>query len=221
VNDRGHDRWSDEVSAYALGALSPAEAREVEAHLAECERCRTELRWLEPAVDVLGASVTQLTPPPALRERLVAETAADAREDGRAAARTGWRRFWPSWATRPVTALAATALLAAGVAGYALRGDEGGDPPAPAPQMALERQGDSGTLRVTNLPEPDAGVYQVWIQHGDEVSPSSSFVTDAEGDATTRIPADLSRADAVLVTHEPSAHMRQPSGEPLVQTALD
>ena len=37
--------------------------REVEAHLAECEHCRAELRWLEPSVEVLADSVTQLAPP--------------------------------------------------------------------------------------------------------------------------------------------------------------
>jgi anti-sigma factor RsiW len=212
----GHERWSDDLAAYALDALGPDEASAVEAHLAECEQCRTELRWLEPAVDVLAESVTQLTPPPRLGAELLAATSAEAPQPDR----TRWKRMWPSWATRPVTALAAIALLAAGVAGYALRGVDGG-PAAPAPQMALEQEGDSGTLRVTNLAEPDEGVYQVWIQHGDRVSASSAFVTGADGSAETRIPSDLAGADAVLVTHEPQRGREQPSGEPLLETELD
>jgi hypothetical protein len=212
----GHERWSDDLAAYALDALGRDEATAFEAHLAECERCRAELRWLEPAVDVLAESVTQLTPPPRLREELLAATSAEEPLPER----TGWKRAWPRWATRPVTALAAIALLAAGVAGYALRGDDGG-PVAPAPQMALDRQGDRGTLRVSNLPEPEEGVYQVWIQHGDRVSASSAFVTGADGSAETRIPSDLAGADAVLVTHEPGRGREQPSGEPLLETELD
>ena len=214
---RHDDRWSDELAAYALDALGADEASAVEAHLAECEQCRAELRWLEPAVDVLAESVAQLRPPPALRERLLAETATPpAAGNGR----TGWRRFWPSWATRPVTALAVSALLVAGIAGYALRG--GDDEPMPAaPQLALDRHGDSGTLRVSNLPAVEEGVYQVWIQHGDEVSPSSAFLTDAEGSAETRIPSDLAGADAVMVTHEPERGREHPSSEPLIQTELD
>lgn len=221
MSDAGHDRWSDDLAAYALDALSPEEAREVEAHLAECERCRAELRWLEPAVDVFAESVTQLNPPPRLRERLLDATAADARAEERTAERTGWRRVWPSWATRPVTALAATALVVAGIAGYALRGDDDAVEGPPAPQMALDRQGDSGTLRVTNLPEPEEGVYQVWLQHGDEVSPSSAFVTNAEGEGETAIPSDLKGADAVMVTHELERGRQKPSGEPLMQSDLD
>ena len=215
MNDLGHERWSDELAAYALDALSADEAREVEAHLSGCEQCRAELRWLEPSVDVLAESVAQIAPPPSLREQLLATTAAESRENGR----TGWRRMWPSWATRPVTALAATALIAAGVAGYALRGDD--DTATGAPQMALERDGDSGTLRVTNLPEPEEGVYQVWIQHGDEVEPSSAFVTGADGTAEAAIPSDLAGADAVMVTHEAERGRERPSGEPLMQTELD
>jgi anti-sigma-K factor RskA len=220
MTDAAHEPWSDELAAYAVDALGPDERREVEAHLAGCERCRTELRWLEPAVDVLAESVTQLTPPPRLRERLLDATAADAPAGQGGGERTGLRRLWPSWATRPVAALAATALLAAGIAGYALRGGDAPSPP-PAPQMALDREGDSGTLRVSNLPEPEEGVYQVWIQHGDEVSASSAFVTDAEGDAQTRIPSDLRGADAVMVTHELERGRQTPSGEPLMQSDLD
>ena len=216
MSAEGHERWSDELAAYALDSLSADEAREVEAHLAECERCRTELRWLEPAVDVLAEAVPQETAPPRLRESLLETVNEESRPNGR----KGWRRLWPSWATRPVTALAATALIAAGIAGYALRGGDE-ETMQPGPQMALDRQGDSGTLRVTNLPEPKDGVYQVWIQHGDDVEPSSAFVTDAEGAAATTIPADLAGADAVMVTLEPERGREHPSGEPLMQTDLD
>jgi anti-sigma-K factor RskA len=213
-----HERLNADLSAYALDALTAEEARAVEAHLADCEQCRAELRWLEPAVDVLAEAVPQVSPPERLREKLI-ETA---RGESRGAERTGWRRVWPSWATKPVTALAATALLAAGIAGYALRGGNGEEAVTTAmPQMALDRQGDSGTLRVSNLPEPGEGVYQVWIQHGDEVSASSAFVTGADGSGETRIPSDLAGADAVMVTHEPERGREHPSGEPVVQTELD
>jgi anti-sigma factor RsiW len=41
----------DLTAAYALDALDPDEAREYEAHLARCERCRAE-RALDHCLDV-------------------------------------------------------------------------------------------------------------------------------------------------------------------------
>ncbi|TWD72422.1 putative zinc finger protein [Kribbella amoyensis] len=47
-----HDR--SQLGAYALGALEPDEAREVEQHLAGCAECRTELAELEELKAYLG-----------------------------------------------------------------------------------------------------------------------------------------------------------------------
>jgi anti-sigma factor RsiW len=43
----------DELSAYALGALSADEAARVEAHLGRCTGCRAELAELRKATDEL------------------------------------------------------------------------------------------------------------------------------------------------------------------------
>ena len=53
----GHEHYRDDLAAYALGALEEPEAAELQRHLAECEACRIELRWLEPAVDMLPRSI--------------------------------------------------------------------------------------------------------------------------------------------------------------------
>ena len=45
---RPHDL--DELSAYALGALSAEDAAQVEAHLRECADCRDELAELRQAI---------------------------------------------------------------------------------------------------------------------------------------------------------------------------
>ena len=47
-----HTRYAEWDAAYVLGALSPAERREFEEHLDECEKCRaavTELSKQYPA----------------------------------------------------------------------------------------------------------------------------------------------------------------------------
>jgi anti-sigma factor RsiW len=227
-----HNARQQDLAAYALGALDPAEARVVEAHLAECERCRAELRWLEPAVDLLAESVEQVNPPPSLRDELIAITSQDARRVEAGARKRGWR----AWALRPATALAVAAIAAAGIAGYALRGgdgDEGGPQVATVPFRSapaamgavavLDRHGDSGTLRVSNMPavNDEDGVYQVWIQHGDAVRASSAFRPDADGEAAASIPSGLEGADAVMVTEEPQRGRTKPTLPPLFRSDLD
>jgi anti-sigma factor ChrR (cupin superfamily) len=79
----------DDLAAFALGALDRAEAVEVERHLDACERCRDELHWLAPAVDLLPSSVPQLEPPPRLRRGLMRTVRAEATGRGEAGGRYG------------------------------------------------------------------------------------------------------------------------------------
>ena len=180
-------RWEDERAAYLLGALDGAEATVFEAHLAGCDRCRAELRWLRPAVDVLPASVEQLEPPPELRRRILGAIEADGARpadadpatDRRAAGSSFWSRLrLPS----PVLAGVATALaLAVGIAGgYALRGGDDSDDSGTVATVPLEatapalraagdvvRHDDTWTLDVSHIPNLRPGdVYQVWMREG-------------------------------------------------------
>lgn len=84
-----HDRRLEEAAAFALGALDADRVEDFERHLAGCERCQEELRWLTPAVQALPEAVEPQTPPPALKQRLMAEVRADA--EAEAAAQTGER----------------------------------------------------------------------------------------------------------------------------------
>jgi len=51
----------DSIAVLAIGALPPAEARELEAHIAECDLCRREYDELRGAVDALALSA-EVTP---------------------------------------------------------------------------------------------------------------------------------------------------------------
>jgi anti-sigma factor RsiW len=117
-----HDELRDDIAAYALGALDEPEAERLRAHLEGCEECRRELRWLEPAVELLPRTVEQLEPPERIRESLLetvrAEAPPEAREPPRAARESWWHRLGPAvW--RPATAVAAALMIVIGaVAGY-------------------------------------------------------------------------------------------------------
>jgi anti-sigma-K factor RskA len=220
-----HGRWADELAAYALGALERPEADAMKRHLDDCERCRERLQWLEPAVDVLPASVSQLEPPSELRKRLI-ETVR-----GEAAAKAPRRRR-PRWlaAPRPAIALGAMAAVAAGVAGYALH--EGGDETSTLPVEGtaqarrasgeLDRTGDSGTLRVNDMPRLQGrDVYEVWLLEGRAPKSSGVFVLDRDRGAAVAIPSGLDDASQVMVTQEPPGGSRRPTTEPVVRATLD
>jgi hypothetical protein len=240
--DEHQDRWSDEIAAYALGALDEREAALLEHHLDGCERCREELRWLQPAVDTIPASVEQLTPPPALRERLLETVRAEAAAEAGAADRPAKRRFrlpfLGSVGLRPALVAGAVLLLAAGIAGYELRNttEEGGGAPtrtytAKVPgtpvRGTLEVEGDKGYLHIENMPpnKPDQ-VYQAWLQEPpgpvgkSEVHPSSVFVVSQGGTGEVMLPHGLDGAAEVMITREPKGGSKLPSESPMMTVEL-
>jgi len=56
MNRERHDAMLDDVAVYALGAASPADARRVREHLAQCDDCRAEYAALRPAVGLVATS---------------------------------------------------------------------------------------------------------------------------------------------------------------------
>jgi anti-sigma-K factor RskA len=225
---RDHERYRDALAAYSLGALDPPEAASLERHLAGCANCRARLEWLRPAVDLLPASVEQLTPPRELRGRVLSDVRADARRS-RAGSPRGFLR--PGWRIRPAAALAAVALLAGALAaGYAIRGDE--DPsviaaqpteaaPAGEVAVALEARGDEAILHVDRLPVlPEGRAYQAWIERAGKLAPSSVFRLAPDRTAEVALEGDLGGARRVLVTEEPARGSTVPSSPPLLSLRL-
>jgi anti-sigma-K factor RskA len=237
---RTHGEMRDDLAAYAIGALPRDEAAELEGHLAGCESCRARLRWLQPAVDMLPASVEQLTPPERIRNELMATVRAEAEAEARTEsppARAGPRPRWRDWGgflLRPATAVGAVVLVVAGTAaGYALRGSSEDETtviearassPAQADLVSatLERSDGSATLHVRELPPIDPGeVYEVWVQRAGAVEPSNTFVLNDDGTAVAAVPGSLEDADAVLVTREPLGGSERPTSPPVLEAPLN
>jgi anti-sigma-K factor RskA len=241
MNGPDHSRWEDERAAYLLGALDEDERAAFEAHLADCDRCRAELRWLQPAIDVLPAAVEQHEPPSGLRQRVLDAVGGDA-PAGAAVGRDrppARRRFWSRVPVHP--ALAGLALLLAlavgAAAGYLLRGDSDESPsgraasaiPVKATPLAVDATGkivhheDSWTLDVSHMPQLRRGeIYQVWMRRGKQVWPSVVFVLSRDGRASVLLPYEAAdRADTMLVTREPGGGRRAPTSAPLVWAALE
>ena len=105
-NGAAHERYRDDLAAYALGALEAGDAEELRHHLEDCDACRQQLRWLQPAVDLLPRSVPQLEPPPRLRKRLMATVRAESSDAAQADRAPVRRRDWAALLWRPASAVA-------------------------------------------------------------------------------------------------------------------
>jgi anti-sigma-K factor RskA len=231
---KGHERYREGLAAYALGALEEPEAAELRRHLADCEACRVQLRWLQPAVDLLPRSVEQLEPPAGLGKRLMETVRAEARDASRAGIEIAAPRRWRGWGAllwRPATAVAAAALLIVGVAGGYLLHQPGESssvitarplPAAPSNLAGtLEREDGSAILTMSRLPALRTNdVYEVWVKRDGTLEPSSLFVPRRDRTAEAAVPGPLDDADAVLVTREPRGGSPHPTSPPLLRAIL-
>lgn len=226
--DDSSNNWFDQLAAYALGALEPGEATEVEAHLAECERCQAHLRWLEPAVQALPEGVVRQRAPKGVRDRVMSEVRADVKRAAEAERGPGWLGWLRagSYGFKPAIALAAVALLLVAFVGYEV-GSNGGGSSAPVVIGSQEEasgikvkmlgDGDGGTLKLEDVkPLPNDRVLEAWVQREGEVEAVPAlFVPDAEGNAATSI-EDMDGVELVMVTHEPKGGSETPTSDPIV-----
>lgn len=216
---------SDDLAAFALGALDSAEEARVREHLEGCDRCRSELQWLRPAVDVLPASVPQVEPPPRLKRKLMKTVRAEAREQ-----RGGWwsrRAGWVTLRARPALVVGAIAILGAGIAGYAVNAANQAETDAITlgsgdSSAVIERGDDAATLAVSDMPELDAGdVYQVWYGDSTGVEPAKAFTVDESGSAEAELGEIPAGTEEVLVTEESEPGLATPRGEVLLSASLE
>jgi anti-sigma-K factor RskA len=224
------DRFTESLAAFALGALGPDEAEALERHLEGCERCRVDLERLAPALQALPEAVEPLEPPPALRDRLMAEVRADARAGGagRTRARDRLRGIVAGHRWR-FAALAAFLLVAAVIVGLELGGSGSGTSKtttvvagrAPGVVATVVSEGEKGRLKLSNVPGlPRDRVLEAWVRRDGEVEAVPAlFVPDGEGEASTRL-GDLRGVDRVMVTAEPPGGSKAPTSAPIASVAI-
>jgi hypothetical protein len=226
-----HTTFKDEVGAYLLGALSDAERASFEGHLVDCAECRHEVERLGPAADLLPRSVEQVEPPPSLKRSLmeVVEREAEERDGAPSVERTplGERlRGWLGGSLRP--ALAGAAVVLAIAVGFAVAQRGGEDTRTVAAQTtlpdasgSLKVHDDDAILELRGMPSLEPGrVYQAWVQRDGMIEPEPTFEVGADGRGVVAVPEDLSEAEAVMVTREPSGGSRAPSEKPILTVTL-
>jgi anti-sigma factor RsiW len=238
-----HERYQDDVGAYLLGALEPAEQAAFEGHLAGCPECRAAVEQLRVAANALPRSVEPFAPPPALKRALMEAVREDAaaqraRERRPLLERLGLERLFSG--VRPELAwVGAALLLAIGIAlgaavGQLSGGNDGSKDRVVAAMIDGSRiQNASATLtvptdktgpaqlRVMGLPKPRPGqVYEIWLLRGNRPQPASLFNVDSKGNGVGAIPDDLRGVSAVLVTRERTGGAQTPSEMPIISARI-
>jgi anti-sigma-K factor RskA len=232
----GRERFDDLKEAYALGALSEQERREVEDYLGEHPELNAEMDDLESTANLLALAPQEHEPSPKLRRDLLrrissfpgATSAADP-----SPSQSGLRRlFGPGG----LAAAAALALVAIGMFAWnaslqeenrTLQGELEGQQKSYALQStgaAQEVRGEVvrlGYERVVlvadGLPSPPEGeTYQAWIMREDVPEPAGLFEPNDTGTAAAPIEGSIEGADAVAVTVEPSGGSSSPTSDPLM-----
>ncbi|HEY6614825.1 MAG TPA: zf-HC2 domain-containing protein, partial [Vicinamibacterales bacterium] len=78
-----HDTIGALLDEYALGQLPQDKRHDVETHVRECEVCAADLRELTIVMEGLAHSPDPVTPPPALKQRVLASLATQSQESPR------------------------------------------------------------------------------------------------------------------------------------------
>jgi anti-sigma factor RsiW len=229
-----------DVAAWVLGALDEAEAERFAHHLAACPSCPPQVAELQAVADTLPLAAMPVSPPPALKDRIMRTVRAEAEllaaagpEADRPPAPAPRRRRWSLVLRPPLAAALACALLALGVAAGVLATRDGDLRRVPAEVALTERPqaraavlvADDGDaeLEVAGWPAaPDGRVWQVWVLRDGEQAPRpTDALFDVQGGrATVEVPGGTRGVAAVLVTHEPDGGSRAPTSDVAVVARL-
>jgi len=232
------------VGAYALDALTEIERAGFARHIASCEACASEVAELGETASRLGSAAWE-TPPPGLRDAVLAEVArtrqvtqgrAEPAARGEVAVRR-WRRWTAAAVAAGVVAIGGVAttvvieerrvsdaqrqtdqfaaVLAAGDARIRTASVAGGGKVTVAVSPSL----NEAVVVMSGLPEPPAGTaYQLWLIQ--RTSPTSAGVMAAGQREGTVVLGALGDADTLGVTLEPAGGSREPTTDPVAGVPL-
>jgi anti-sigma-K factor RskA len=209
------------VAPYALDALDDEEGRSFEQHLAVCERCREELAGLREAAASLAFGAAGPTPPPELKDRILAKARS---ERDNVASLPARRRSWTA-------SLAAAAAIAAAVAiglgvWTATRPNEGNPlakvlaqpgakvvPVGNRGAVAVAPNGDAA-LALTVPPAPSGKTYEAWVIRDGKAAPAGIF-RGRDGTTVVELERSVPNGSVIAVTLERAGGVRQPTQKPL------
>lgn len=225
------------MAPYALDALDPDERDRFEAHLDQCVDCQVEIAGFMATAVRLGDAVSH-TPPPALRDRLLAEISTTPQQRpvvSSLSERRTLRRALPRLAVAAAFLIGAvgaggyvvehqnateehdqnvaisSVLSADDVSTQAKSFDTGG-----SVKLYSSASADSAVIIAKGLPSPGTGkVYQVWMIDQGGPTSQGTFTTNGQ-----MIMKGVAGADRIAVTVEPSGGSKQPTSAPVATIAV-
>jgi anti-sigma-K factor RskA len=224
----GPGHCGEDVAAYALGALEPAEAEAFAQHLKTCTVCRDELEAFQQVVDLLPMTAPTFKASPKLRRRVRRAIADEPHPSAEQASRP--RRSWrPEWLPRPVLGVAAGLAVIAVALVIVLSGGGSRSRVVEAQvtghgSASLKITGHRGELIVQHFAAPPRGkIYEVWLVHGKQApQPTNAlFDVNANGSTEVNVPGSLEGVSQVLVTPEPAGGSKVPTHTPVIAAQLD
>jgi len=222
---------TEDLPAYALGALDESERETIAAHLKECAQCIRDLAQFEDALyEAAAVGAVDVQPPGDLRTRIVRRH--------RSGAPASWTTRVGAALARPVPLVVPAALAVLLVVSVAIIGTNrqqmdtyrrtladvaGGRVVALAPTSAnrdaraavvIPDQGQP--YLVVRLPAPPSGkAWEAWVlKPGPKAVPAG---TSTAGDVfVLSLTAPLGAGDGVAITLEPIAGSPQPTTQPVL-----
>ena len=224
----------DELAAgYALGALTPEQQSELEAHLATCKQHSGVLGELRSAVGALALSPEEVAPTPMLKSRILAAAleapvAAPARQlQQPAPPRRRWSFRWPTVPMRPALGLLSVAVVALLIWNVTLQTNQGSDNKDAFVRYVGNEQVHAhiyfvenvGVMTIDGLDQLPAGkAYQAWaVFDGTPTSLGLLNVSD-NGDGYVLLSKHVTSKQPVWVTIEPSGGSNTPSGSTVLSS---
>ena len=228
---------TEDLPAYALGALDQDEREVIAAHVKTCAPCARDLAQFADALyEAAAIGAVNVDPPADLRTRIVLR-----HRDARVPSATNWGHRIIQFLRSPVPAavplaLAVLLVVAVGVVGatrqqadayaHALAGVADGRVVALAPtganpdaRAAVVIPSQGSPYLIVRLPAPPAGkAWEAWVLRQGASGPIAVPAGTAErGDVfTLSLTAPLGAGDGVAITLEPASGSAQPTTQPVL-----
>lgn len=225
----------EDLTAYALDSLEPAERADVERHAVACPTCARRVEEYRAVVGALPLGLEPVTPPPAAWDAIQEGARQQQPRRKRATlARSIQRLTVPVLATAMLALLAWNVLLQRELARYT-HGPQvdalarrpgrliilaGAGAPGASARLLVAADAGHGHLAIAGLKQlPSERTYQIWfVRSGAPTVSGGTFAVDAEGRAWASVepPPSLDDVRAIMVTEEAAPGSATPTGRPLV-----